>query len=59
MAAAQSGALMLVNPDNGGLEKLDPHSAFYSEQGLIDMRTKASQTCRKAMLGQALRNVVN
>jgi phosphoglycerate dehydrogenase-like enzyme len=38
---------------------LTPHSAFYSEEGLMDMRTKASQTCRKAMLGQPLRNVVN
>lgn len=38
---------------------LNPHSAFYSEQGLLEMRTRAAQTCRAALLGQPLRNVVN
>jgi C-terminal binding protein len=49
------------DPDDPCHERiiLTPHSAFYSEQGLIDMRTKASHTCRKAMLGQPLRNLVN
>ncbi len=38
---------------------ITPHSAFYSEESLIDLRTKAAETCRKALLGQTLRNVVN
>jgi len=38
---------------------LNPHSAFYSEEGLLDMRVKGSQSCRRALLGETLRNVVN
>lgn len=38
---------------------LNPHSAFYSEEGLMDMRIKGSENCRRALLGQPLRNVVN
>lgn len=38
---------------------INPHSAFYSEEGLDDMRIKGSQNCRRALLGQPLRNVVN
>ena len=38
---------------------LCPHAAFYSEQGLIDMRRKGAEACRRALLGQPLRNVVN
>lgn len=38
---------------------LTPHAAFYSEEGLLDMRTKGAQTCRRALLGEPLRNVVN
>lgn len=38
---------------------LNPHSAFYSEEGLLDMRVKGSQACRRALLGEPLRNVVN
>lgn len=38
---------------------LGPHAAFYSEEGLQDIRTKAAQACRRALLGQPLRNVVN
>lgn len=36
-----------------------PHSAFYSEEGLLDMRTKGAEACRRALLGLPLRNVVN
>jgi D-3-phosphoglycerate dehydrogenase/C-terminal binding protein len=36
-----------------------PHAAFYSEEGLIDIRIKAAEACRKALLGEPLRNVVN
>ncbi|MBX3442680.1 MAG: C-terminal binding protein [Planctomyces sp.] len=38
---------------------INPHSAFYSEEGLDDMRIKGSQNCRRVILGQAARNVVN
>jgi D-3-phosphoglycerate dehydrogenase/C-terminal binding protein len=38
---------------------LNPHSAFYSEEGLLDMRVKGAQAVRKALLGEPLRNVVN
>ncbi|MEX0677621.1 MAG: C-terminal binding protein [Pirellulales bacterium] len=38
---------------------INPHAAFYSEEGFEDMRIKGSQTCRRALLGQPLRNVVN
>ena len=35
------------------------HAAFYSEQGLMDLRVKGSEACRRALLGRPLRNVVN
>ena len=38
---------------------INPHAAFYSEQGVVDMRTKGAEACRRALLGQPLRNVVN
>ncbi len=38
---------------------VNPHSAFYSEAGLLDIRVKASQACRRAIEGKPLRNVVN
>jgi D-3-phosphoglycerate dehydrogenase/C-terminal binding protein len=38
---------------------VNPHAAFYSEEGLLDMRVKGSQACRWALLGEPLRNVVN
>lgn len=38
---------------------LGPHAAFYCEEGLVDIRTKAALACRRALLGQPLRNVVN
>jgi D-3-phosphoglycerate dehydrogenase/C-terminal binding protein len=38
---------------------LNAHSAFYSEEGLVDMRIKGSENCRRVLLGQAPRNVVN
>jgi len=38
---------------------LNPHAAFYSEQGIEDMRRKSAEACRRALLGQPLRNVVN
>ncbi len=38
---------------------VNPHAAFYSEEGLQDMRTKGTESCRRALLGLPLRNVVN
>ena len=38
---------------------VNPHSAFYAEEGLLDMRTKGSKAVRNALLGKPLLNVVN
>jgi D-3-phosphoglycerate dehydrogenase/C-terminal binding protein len=38
---------------------LNPHAAFYSQEGLMDIRTKTAEACRRAILGLPLRNVVN
>ena len=38
---------------------INPHAAFYSEEGLGDMRSKGSQACRRALLGEPLRNIIN
>lgn len=49
------------NPDHPAHHRLivNPHMAFYSEQGLWDMRTKSSTACRRALLGERIPNVVN
>lgn len=38
---------------------INPHSAFYSDEGLLDMRIKGSRNCRRVLLGEAPRNVIN
>jgi C-terminal binding protein len=38
---------------------VNPHAAFYSEEGLMDIRIKAAHACRRVLLAQPLRNVVN
>ena len=38
---------------------LNPHAAFYSEEGLMEMRSKGSRNIRRALLGERVRNVVN
>lgn len=38
---------------------VNPHTAFYSEEGLTDMRVKGAEACRRALVGLPLRNVVN
>ena len=38
---------------------INPHSAFYSEQGLDDMRIKGSSNIRRVLEGKPARNVVN
>lgn len=36
-----------------------PHSAFYSESGILDMRVKGAEACRRALLGLPVRSVIN
>jgi len=38
---------------------INPHAAFYSEEGFLDLRRKAAEACRRAIAGLPLRNVVN
>jgi len=38
---------------------LNPHSAFYSEEGLNDMRIKGSRNCLRVLRGEQPRNVLN
>jgi C-terminal binding protein len=38
---------------------LNPHSAFYCDEGSDEFRTKASREVLRALRGEALRNVVN
>jgi D-3-phosphoglycerate dehydrogenase/C-terminal binding protein len=38
---------------------VNPHGAFYSVEGLLDMRLKGAEACRRAVLGLPLLNVVN
>jgi C-terminal binding protein len=38
---------------------VNPHSAFYAEEGLLDMRVKGAKAVRNALLGRPLLNVVN
>lgn len=49
------------DPSHPAYERLivNPHAAFYSVEGLRDMRIKGTEACRRALLGLPLRNVVN
>jgi D-3-phosphoglycerate dehydrogenase/C-terminal binding protein len=38
---------------------LNAHNAFYSVEGLRDMRVKGAEACRRLLEGKPLRNVVN
>lgn len=38
---------------------LTPHAAFYSEEGLGDMRRKGTENIRQVLLGEACRNIIN
>lgn len=38
---------------------INPHSAFYTEEGLADMRIKSSHNVRRVLLGEKPWNVVN
>lgn len=49
------------DPAHPAYERLiiNPHAAFYSVEGLRDMRTKGTEACRRALLDLPLRNIVN
>ncbi len=49
------------NPDHPAHHKviITPHSAFYSEEGLKEIRVKSAQACVRALQGEEIRNVVN
>ncbi|HEY3323193.1 MAG TPA: C-terminal binding protein [Planctomycetota bacterium] len=49
------------DPEHPAHEKVivTPHAAFYCEEGLMEIRVKSAEACRRALLGQTLRNVVN
>ncbi|WP_013628304.1 C-terminal binding protein [Rubinisphaera brasiliensis] len=49
------------NPEHAAYSRLiiNPHSAFYCEQGLDDMRTKGAHNCLRVLRGEAPVNVVN
>ena len=51
------GAIPSIRPISRVI--LNAHNAFYSVEGLRDMRVKGAEACRRALLGQPLRNVVN
>lgn len=38
---------------------LNPHAAFYCEEGFAEMRRKGAESCLRALTGQPLRNVIN
>jgi D-3-phosphoglycerate dehydrogenase/C-terminal binding protein len=49
------------DPNHAAYHRLlvNPHAAFYSEEGMLEMREKGSMSCRRAILGLPQRNVVN
>ncbi len=49
------------DPNHAAFERLivNPHSAFYCEEGLLEMRRKGAEACRRALTGETIRNVVN
>ena len=38
---------------------INPHAAFYSEEGLREIRVKGAEACMRALGGEEVRNVVN
>ncbi|MGD0897047.1 MAG: C-terminal binding protein [Thermoguttaceae bacterium] len=38
---------------------INPHAAFYSEEGLMEIRVRSADACRRALTGLPLSNVVN
>ena len=50
-----------LNPEHPAHDRLllNPHGAWYSEEGMADARTKACINVRRVLFGEAPRNVVN
>ena len=72
IAALESGHLLGAGIDVFEREPLDddrlrnhprailtPHSAFYSIEGFVELRTKAAEEVRRVLLGEPPRNLVN
>jgi len=38
---------------------VNPHAAFYCEEGLLEMRSKGAEACRRVLAGLPIQNVVN
>ena len=38
---------------------MTPHTAFYSDQGLVEMRRKAAEELKRVLTGQSPKNCVN
>lgn len=59
----EDSALLVAwkNPDHPAHDRLilNPHTAFYCEEGCEEFRTKGAQEVLRALQGEALRNVVN
>lgn len=49
------------DPDHPAHDRIviNPHAAWYCEEGLVEMRTKSARACRAAILGHRIPNVVN
>ncbi len=49
------------DPQHPAYDRLivNPHAAFYCEQGMMDIRHKTAEACRRVLTGLPLRNVVN
>jgi D-3-phosphoglycerate dehydrogenase/C-terminal binding protein len=45
------------HPDHDRLI-VNPHAAFYSEEGLLDMRVKGSRNCRRVLIGEKPFNLI-
>jgi C-terminal binding protein len=54
-------ALAWRDPGHPAYHRLlvNPHAAFYCEEGLLEMRTKGAEACRRALCGLPVRNIVN
>lgn len=49
------------DPNHPAYDRLivNPHAAFYCEEGLLEMRYKGAFACKQALLGERIPNVVN
>ena len=49
------------NPEHPSYHRLliNPHSAFYSQEGLAEIRFRSAQACLRVIENKPLRNLVN